>query len=116
MINGAISGINTLIKGVNKIPGVNIGTIGSVQYLAKGGILYDGTAVVGEAGPEILTVDNGRAVVQPLNSSTSTSYNNSFGGITLNVYGAPGQDVDELADAVADRFEHIVQQKGAVFE
>ena len=115
MINGAISGINTLIRGVNKIPGVNIGTIGSVPYLAKGGILYDGTAVVGEAGPEILTVDNGRAVVQPLNSGTSTSYNNSFGGITLNVYGAPGQDVDELANAVADRFEHIVQQKGAVF-
>lgn len=115
MINGAISGINTLIRGVNKIPGVNIGQIGSVPYLAKGGILYEGTAVVGEAGPEILTVNNGRAVVQPLNSSTSTNYNNSFGGITLNVYGAPGQDVDELADAVADRFEEIVQRKEAVF-
>lgn len=115
LINGAISGINTLIRGVNKIPGVSIGEIGSVPYLAKGGILYDGTAVVGEAGPEILTVDNGHAVVQPLNSSTSTNYNNTFGGITVNVYGAPGQDVDELADAVADRFETIVQQKEAVF-
>jgi cell division septum initiation protein DivIVA len=50
-----------------------------------------------------------------LNSSTSTNYNNTFGGITVNVYGAPGQDVDELADAVADRFETIVQQKEAVF-
>ena len=115
LVNGAISGINTLIAGVNKIPGVNIGQIGSIPYLAKGGILYEGTAVVGEAGPELLTMDNGRAVVQPLSSSNTTNYSNSFGGITLNVYGAPGQDVDELADAVADRLETLVQQKEAVF-
>lgn len=115
MINSAIGGINLLIKGINKIPGVDIGEIGKIPYLAKGGILYNGSAVVGEAGPELLTMDQGRAVVQPLTGQTSTSYSNNFGGITLNVYGAPGQDVDELADAVADRFEAIVRQKGAVF-
>lgn len=115
LINSAIGGINLLIKGINKIPGVNISEIGDIPYLAKGGILYNGSAVVGEAGPELLTMDQGRAVVQPLTGQTSTSYSNSFGGITLNIYGAPGQDVDELADAVADRFEAIMRQKGAVF-
>lgn len=115
LINSAIGGINLLIKGINKIPGINIGEIGTIPYLAKGGVLSRGSAVVGEAGAELLTMDHGRAVVQPLTGQTSTSYSNSFGGITLNIYGAPGQDVDELADEVADRFEAIVRQKGAVF-
>lgn len=115
MINTALSAINFLIKGVNKIPGVNIPEIGKIAYLAKGGILYGGSAVVGENGPEYLTVDNGRAIIQPLNSHPTSTYNNTLGGVTINIYGAPGQDVDELADAVADRMETVVRKKGAVF-
>ena len=34
-------------------------------FLAKGGILSQGAAIVGEAGPEILSMQNGRAHVQP---------------------------------------------------
>lgn len=115
LINSALSSINLLIRGINKIPGVNIPEIGEIAYLAKGGIMYDGTAVVGEAGPEILTMDHGRAIVQPLNSQPTTSYSNSFGGISIYVYGAAGQDVDQLADEVADRFETMMRQKEAVF-
>lgn len=115
LINGAIGAINRRIKGLNKIPGVEIPEIGEIAYLAKGGILYDGSAVVGENGPEYLTVDQGRAIVQPLNSHPSNTYNNTMGGVNITVYGAPGQDVDELADAIADRMETIVRQKGAVF-
>lgn len=112
LLNGAIGGMNTLIKGANKIPGVNIGTIGKIPYLANGGTLYDGTAVVGEAGPELLTVTGNKAVVQPLTNQTRNNY---LGGVTMNVYGAPGQDVNELADLVADRVVEIVHQEGAVF-
>lgn len=115
LINGAIGAINLLIKGVNKIPGVEVPEIGKIAYLAKGGILYGGSAVVGENGPEYLTVDQGHAIVQPLNSHPSNTYNNTLDGVNITVYGAPGQDVDELADAVADRMETIVRQKGAVF-
>lgn len=115
LINGAISAINLLIKGINKIPGVEVPEIGKIAYLAKGGILYGGSAVVGENGPEYLTVDQGRAIVQPLSSHPSNTYNNTLGGVNITVYGAPGQDVDELADAIADRMETIVRQKGAVF-
>ena len=112
LLNGAIGGMNTLIKGANKIPGVNIGTIGTIPYLAKGGTLYEGTAVVGEAGPELLTVTGNKAIVQPLTNQTRNNY---LGGVTMNVYGAPGQDVDELADLVADRIIEVVHQEGAAF-
>ena len=39
MINRAIGGINTLIRGANKIPGVNIPSIGSIPYLASGAVI-----------------------------------------------------------------------------
>lgn len=76
-INGAISGINSMIRGINKIkipdwvPGIggkgfNIGTIGKVSYLAKGGDLLQGTAIVGESGPEILQQMGTKTRVTPL--------------------------------------------------
>ena len=82
VFNGLISGVNELIRGLNnikfdipdwlgggKFKGFNLKTIGKIPYLAKGGILTDGTAIVGEAGPEILTINQGKAVVQPLTGS-----------------------------------------------
>lgn len=81
LLNGAISGINRLIGGLNgigfKLPDwlgggsfkINIPQIGKIPYLAKGGSLSGGSAIVGEAGPELLTVGNGRAVVQPLSGN-----------------------------------------------
>lgn len=38
----------------------------SIPRLAEGGIMSRGTAMVGEAGPEMLTIQNGQAIVQPL--------------------------------------------------
>ena len=82
MVNKVINAINTLISGLNKIHftlpswlgggsfGINLPTIPNLPYLANGGMLEDGMAVVGEAGPELLTVGNGRAVVQPLPGNT----------------------------------------------
>ncbi len=37
--------------------------------LAKGGVLRQGTAMVAEAGPELLSMVNGKAVVTPLTGS-----------------------------------------------
>ena len=73
LINGALGGINKLIDGVNKIPGVNIGHIGTIPYLANGGVLSQGSAIVGEAGPELLTMAGNKAVVQPLAAGASAS-------------------------------------------
>lgn len=38
----------------------------SLPFFAEGGTLTNGSAIVGEAGPELLSVANGRAVVTPL--------------------------------------------------
>lgn len=114
MVNMAISGINGVIGGLNKIPGVNIGEIGKIPYLAKGGILSRGSAVVGEAGPELLTMSAGRAVVQPLTNNT-TNHSTSYGSVTINVYGAAGQSVNELADIVMEKMQGHVERREAVW-
>lgn len=62
LVNAAISGINTMIKTINKVPGVSIPTIGKIPKLAKGGIIDSPTiAMVGEAG---------REAVMPLENNT----------------------------------------------
>ena len=63
--------INGVIGIINKIPGVSLGSIGelSLPRLAKGGVLREGTAMVAEAGPELLSMVNGKAVVTPLTGS-----------------------------------------------
>lgn len=78
LVNGVISGINYLIEKVNDINlpligDVNISAIPKIPYLAKGGILSQGSAIVGEAGPELLTVSGSRAIVQPLTGNSGVS-------------------------------------------
>lgn len=128
LINGAIDGINWMIGGLNTLSfdvpdwvpfiggshfGLNIPLLGKIPYLAKGGILSQGSAVVGEAGPELLTMMGNRAVVQPLTSQTSNTTN--LGGINIVVYGAPGQDVQKLADIIMDEMQSATNRKGAVW-
>ena len=113
MVNTAISGVNGVIGTLNKLPGVNVGTIGNIPYLAKGGIVAKGSAIVGEAGPELLTVANGRTVVQPLTNNSSNTAN--YGGVTINVYPAQGQDAESIADCVMDKIQHAVDRNGAVW-
>ena len=83
LLNSAIGAVNQLIDGFNSIGfdmpdwlgggswHPNIPSIPRIPLLAKGGILTEGSAVVGEAGPEILTVSGSQAVVQPLTGSAS---------------------------------------------
>ncbi len=113
LLNKAISGLNTLIKGANKIPGINIPTIGKIPLLAKGGILSQGSAIVGDAGPELLTMSGNRAIVQPLTSQTTS--NQYLGGLTINVYGAPGQDINELADIISEKISDATARREAVY-
>lgn len=125
LLNGAISAINGLISGLNSISftmpswlggghfGINIPYIPKIPYLAKGGILSQGSAIVGEAGPELLTMMGSRAMVQPLTSSTTNQTN--LGGVSITVYGAPGQDVRALADIIMDEMQNATERKAAVF-
>lgn len=47
----------------------------------------------------------------PMGGGTTTN----MGGVVLNVYGAEGQDVNALADAVMYRLQHAVERREAVF-
>lgn len=130
-VNLLTDGINYLIRGLNKISfdipdwvpkiggksyGIDIPEIPDIPYLAKGGIMYEGTAVVGEEGPEVLTLSGNRAIVQPLtNQTNSNSTTNNLGGITMVIYGAPGQDVNELADIIADKINTDITRKGIAY-
>ena len=125
VINGLISGINLCIDGLNrisiKIPdwvpvlggknfGFNLSHLGKIAYLANGGVLSSGSAIVGEAGAELLTMSNGRAVVQPLTNNTA---NHNYGGITMNIYGAAGQSVQELAEIIMDEIGDATRRREA---
>lgn len=112
LLNGAISGFNILINGANKLPGVNISTIGKIPYLANGGEVLRGSAIVGEAGPELLTVLGDRTIVQPL-SSNPVSHSTHLGAVYINVYGSPGQDVHELAEIVMEEMQHAYGREEA---
>ena len=100
LLNKAIGFINTFISGINQAIGVinmlgagipTIPSIPEIAYLAKGGILEAGSAVVGENGPELLSLLNGKARVTPLSSAgnTGSSVPAAAGfNQTLNFYGA----------------------------
>lgn len=73
-INTMIGLINTFLGGLNfiKIPkwvpkiGGKGFSIPQLPYLANGGSLINGSAIVGEAGPELLSVNRGKTTVTPL--------------------------------------------------
>ena len=105
IVNAIISGLNKL--GEWTIPGFKIGSwqiwddthiklfnIPSIPLLAKGGTFSSGSAIVGEAGPELVTMANGAATVTPLTNNTTNNYYNSGNGgenITINFTGSLAQ-------------------------
>lgn len=117
LLNGAINGINTMIDALNglhfTIPdwvpllggkefGLNLKHVGRIPYLASGGILSSGSAVVGEAGPELLTLTGGRAVVQPLSGGGPSlkGVEGLLGGISDKL--GAGQPVTIVVQSVLD--------------
>lgn len=125
ILNGLIDGLNWIVDGINKISfevpdwvpliggkrmGFNLGKIGKLAYLADGGVLTAGSAIVGEMGPELLTMQGDRAVVQPLTNNTQ-----NYGGVNINVYSSPGQDISELAEIIMDEIGNATRRQEAVF-
>lgn len=88
-VNSAINAINKLITGVNALSAIvglpQIPMLKNIPLLAKGGVVRSGSAIVGEAGAELLTVSGGAARVTPLSNTRGASginvtVNNTFGG------------------------------------
>ncbi|MEG0944397.1 MAG: hypothetical protein RSD74_02160 [Angelakisella sp.] len=91
-VNAVISTVNKAISWMNdlKLPsflgggslGINIPTLGDIPMLANGGILSSGSAIVGERAPELLTMINGKAMVQPLPATRQSGAPGSSNGNT----------------------------------
>lgn len=107
MIRGAVSGVNGLIKGINKvtgavgIPAIPTFTAPQIPLLAKGGtIRTDGTVIVGEKGPEMLTLPRG-AQVTPLAKKAPQKAENHF---NINIY-ADGKSVEDIIDELMPKLK-----------
>lgn len=73
-VNGFLSliGSNGIVQGIAGFFGMKLGQLQTIPMLAGGGQLTQGSAIVGDGGPELLTMQNGRADVQPITTSTTT--------------------------------------------
>ena len=89
--------------------------------MAKGGIVRSGSAIVGEAGPELMTVLGNRTIVQPLPAGAVASGGGRYSAasqvrdVNITVYGAEGQDVNQLAEVIMQKIETAANQRGAVW-
>lgn len=118
LINGLIGGINKLIRGLNSIRinppawftsltgvgsfGLNIPTIPSIPMLANGGLLTSGSAIVGEAGAELLQMTDRGAVVQPLtNNNVTNNYNTAVPALKVSFTGNLAQLARVLQPQIA---------------
>lgn len=126
-LNGVIALINTMIDKINsfgksfsglsfKNPftgetvGFSIPSIPKIPYLAAGGTVTGGAAIVGEAGAELLNVQNGAATVTPLTGGNNADLTN----LLENIYSAvlSGQNIyldgNTLVGSTADRMNNAL--------
>ncbi|MGV3083785.1 phage tail tape measure protein [Enterococcus dispar] len=116
-INSVIGLINSFLGhlGTIKIPkwipkwGGKTFSIGKIPYLAKGGHLINGQAIVGEAGPELLNVGNGKTTVTPLTDSDKKNPKGSQGNISVEQHNHFG-NVDANNPSELDRLNRKMEQ------
>ena len=120
LIRDAWNGLQDLLRGgkaatpTQSPSAINSGR--SVPMMANGGILNYGSAIVGEAGPELLTIlGNGKAQVTPLTNNNSIS---NIGGDTIvNVYVADrgnSADAREYGRTLGAEIARSIRGKGTV--
>ncbi len=72
MINGIINAVNNALSALSRLVGAQSSvSIRTIPMMAKGGILSSGSAIVGENGPELLTMLGSKAQVTPLTATLS---------------------------------------------
>ncbi|ROW81542.1 phage tail tape measure protein [Enterococcus faecalis] len=94
LINGFLGGLSN-IKIPKWVPGFGGKkfSIAQIPYLAEGGHMINGQAIVGEAGPELLTAKNGKTTVTPLSQDEKSKGISGAlnGNSTINNYVTIGQ-------------------------
>jgi phage-related minor tail protein len=114
VINGAISLINGAIALADKIVPGKLGRVKKVYLprLAEGGIVNSATvAMIGEGSSSeaVIPLDELWKRLDKMTASIAGSGDGS--PVVVNVYGAAGQNVNELAAAVAARLTALEKQK-----
>ena len=122
-IKTVASGIGKTLSGAVKTVGTKLtGTSRHADAMGEGVILNRLTTIgysngkihqAGEAGEE--AVIGTKSLSNLIKNSVRNGMRGTGGGVTINVYGAQGQNISDLADAVAERFQTIVDQKAAVW-
>lgn len=115
LVNAVIGGINGMIGKLNSISidvpddvpviggtnfGFDIPSIGTIPMLASGGTVLSGSAIVGEAGPELLTVGPGGTRVQPLSGPASSPARSVPLVGEMNFYGYSAKDGQAISRVV----------------
>jgi len=129
--NGLVEGAKAVIEKAKKIASDVLGAVKSFfgvaspskEFAKIGGFLMAGMAkgIDDNVGSVIASMGNLQNVVDANTPSMSFNAEGNAGairmidGITMNIYGAEGQDVNALADAVADRFQTLVDMRAAVW-
>ena len=112
-INGFIGGLNNIKipKWVPKVGGKSF-SIGKLPFLATGGHLLNGQAIVGEAGPELLSVGGGKTTVTPLtDGEKSRGVNSKTGQVTIEQQIHFGK-VDANNPSELERVNRNIEQAG----
>ncbi len=127
LLNLAIDGLNLILSplrlivwGIGKALGAdwsfNQVKIPNIPKLAKGGIISRGMALVGEAGPELLTVAGGKTQVTPLSSGDKANVAGAGASYVFNIDTLNNYDTNntagDLCDAVMRRIEFKTQRRG----
>jgi phage-related protein len=115
IVNGFVDMINGSIDVINSIPGVAISRLSRVSLprLAKGGILREGQAIMAEAGPELIRMVNGEAIVTPLTQSAKNTALDETRGTgdykqTINIYSPKELDAWEVARITRNQSRRLV--------
>ena len=115
-VNKAIGFINGAIDVINTLPGVSVGHVGNVSLprLARGGVLEEGQAIVAEAGPELLSMVNGKTIVTPLTGTARNTAMQAAGGgnggynQTINIYSPKPLSPYEIARQTRNQTQRMV--------
>ena len=103
--NGAVAVVNGIVQN-------------SVPFMANGGFLGSGSAVVGEVGPELLSIINGGALVTPLVRTEEKKTKEEhvqklfYNEYNVNATIANDYDITRLAEELATEQRRIEEGKG----
>ena len=115
IINKGIDMINSAIRLANKLPGVNVSTIGhlSLPRLAKGAVLAKGQIglIEGSGAEAVVPLERNTQWIGKVAEAFMQQMGAAQSPIVINVYGSDNMSVNELASAVERKLIQSQQRR-----